>query len=219
MTRQVQFRRGTTSQISTMSAGDYEFLVNLDNESIVQCTHPFFGGHKIEVAREDASNMSNPLFGGAGALKLPRGTTAQRPGTPAAGQIRYNTSYGTLEYYQAKADQYGYGYWKGFGDSAKLLYSRSATTSTYTASLNENLFNFNHLVFRHSNWRNLYTHHIEPLVSKTGGNWVTRTTGTGNVMLDSYSSTHCYVSPRNNGNEIYVGSGSGELVYEIWGIR
>lgn len=34
-----------------------------------------------------------------GYLKLPSGTTAQRPGSPAVGMLRWNTSTGTLEYY------------------------------------------------------------------------------------------------------------------------
>jgi hypothetical protein len=38
-----------------------------------------------------------------GALYLPSGTTAQRPGTPATGQWRYNTDLGILEYYNGSA--------------------------------------------------------------------------------------------------------------------
>ena len=41
--------------------------------------------------------------GGTGFFRLPNGTTAQRPGTPAAGMTRYNTSNGALEYYGASA--------------------------------------------------------------------------------------------------------------------
>ena len=38
-----------------------------------------------------------------GALYLPAGTTAQRPGTAATGQWRYNTDLGVLEYYNGTA--------------------------------------------------------------------------------------------------------------------
>jgi hypothetical protein len=36
---------------------------------------------------------------GTTALTLPVGTTGQRPGTPASGMTRFNTSYGAIEYY------------------------------------------------------------------------------------------------------------------------
>lgn len=41
--------------------------------------------------------------GGTAAFRLPNGTTAQRPGTPLAGDTRYSTTNGTLEYYGASA--------------------------------------------------------------------------------------------------------------------
>lgn len=40
---------------------------------------------------------------GTGGWRLPTGTTAQRPGSPTAGALRYNTSNGALEYYGAAA--------------------------------------------------------------------------------------------------------------------
>jgi hypothetical protein len=40
---------------------------------------------------------------GTGFFRLPNGTTAQRPGTPAAGQLRYNTTAGNLDFYGASA--------------------------------------------------------------------------------------------------------------------
>ena len=39
------------------------------------------------------------IMSGTGALTLPNGTTAQRPGTPNAGMIRFNTISSTTEYY------------------------------------------------------------------------------------------------------------------------
>jgi len=43
------------------------------------------------------------IAGGTGFFRLPVGTTAQRPGTPTAGDARYSTTNGTLEYYGASA--------------------------------------------------------------------------------------------------------------------
>jgi hypothetical protein len=41
------------------------------------------------------------------ALRLPNGTTAQKPGTPTAGMIRYNTTNNAVEYYAATWKQVG----------------------------------------------------------------------------------------------------------------
>lgn len=72
--------------------------------------------------------------GGTGFFRLPNGTTAQRPGTPASGMTRYNTSNGALEYYGASA-------WEvplksatetGLGTATRLFYADAngrATTS------------------------------------------------------------------------------------------
>lgn len=46
---------------------------------------------------------TNIVFGGTSSARLPNGTTAQRPGSPAAGMTRYSTTNGTLEYYGASA--------------------------------------------------------------------------------------------------------------------
>lgn len=42
---------------------------------------------------------ANPNFAGTEAIKIPAGTTAQRPGTPTAGSMRYNTTTGQAEIY------------------------------------------------------------------------------------------------------------------------
>lgn len=41
--------------------------------------------------------------GGTGFFRPPVGTTAQRPGSPSAGMLRYNTTNGAMEYYGASA--------------------------------------------------------------------------------------------------------------------
>jgi hypothetical protein len=43
--------------------------------------------------------------GGVGALQLPTGTTAQRPGSPAIGQTRFNSSINAFEYYNGTSWQ------------------------------------------------------------------------------------------------------------------
>jgi hypothetical protein len=46
---------------------------------------------------------SNPVLPGTGSVTVPIGTTAQRPGTPVEGMLRYNTQTDELEVYKASA--------------------------------------------------------------------------------------------------------------------
>jgi hypothetical protein len=75
--------------------------------------------------------------GGTGFFRLPNGTTAQRPGTPASGMTRYNTSNGALEYYGAAA-------WEvplkataatGLGTATRLFYADANGRATDTTTL------------------------------------------------------------------------------------
>jgi len=43
--------------------------------------------------------FKNTTINDTGFIKIPSGTTAQRPGSPTEGMIRYNTSLSTMEYY------------------------------------------------------------------------------------------------------------------------
>jgi hypothetical protein len=53
------------------------------------------------VVIDDSKNgsLESLELTGTSALKLPVGTTAQRPGTPVAGQLRYNSTTGGVESY------------------------------------------------------------------------------------------------------------------------
>ena len=62
------------------------------------------------AAVSDQANTST------GYLDLPAGTTAQRPGTPAAGQMRWNTSNSEFEFYDGSA-------WRGVDNSTAGQYS------------------------------------------------------------------------------------------------
>ena len=71
------------------------------------------------------------VFGGTGALRIPQGTTAQRP-SAATGQIRWNTSDGALEVYNGSA-------WTavGTGSSNKILdtFTGDNSTTDFTLSV------------------------------------------------------------------------------------
>lgn len=50
-----------------------------------------------------ATFSGNVLLTGTGAIDIPAGTTAQRPGTPSSGMIRYNTTTSAFEGYNGSA--------------------------------------------------------------------------------------------------------------------
>ena len=56
------------------------------------------------------AQLKNTNISDTGNLSLPQGTTAQRPGSPVAGMIRYNTTVSDTEYYDGSA-------WRPISDS------------------------------------------------------------------------------------------------------
>jgi hypothetical protein len=60
------------------------------------------GDASSDTITANAGTLSIPnnlVFNGTGAITLPKGTTAQEPGTPVAGMIRYNSSTDSFEGY------------------------------------------------------------------------------------------------------------------------
>jgi len=62
---------------------------------------------------------------GTGSFRLPNGTDAQRPGTPSAGETRYNTTNGNLEFYGAAAWEPALksGTANGLGTAGRVFYA------------------------------------------------------------------------------------------------
>src|SRR5210317_1677605 len=56
----------------------------------------------VDDAITSAKIADNPAFSGTGSITLPAGTTAQRPGSPVNGMIRYNTTLEYVEYYNGQ---------------------------------------------------------------------------------------------------------------------
>lgn len=88
---------------------------------------------------------TNTVAGGTSSFRLPNGTTAQQPGSPAAGMTRYNTSNGALEYYGAAA-------WEipvksagstGLGTNTRIAFSNAAGRLTESANLTWDGFKLN----------------------------------------------------------------------------
>jgi len=59
----------------------------------------YHGGTSARSEMMDLYHAGGAKIYGTTALTIPVGTTAQRPGTPATGMTRYNTTLGTLEFY------------------------------------------------------------------------------------------------------------------------
>jgi hypothetical protein len=71
------------------------------------------------------------------AIKIASGTTAQRPGSPAAGQLRYNTTLGKFEGYTTAWASVGGGATGGGTDTVFYENTKTVTTN-YTLSSNNN---------------------------------------------------------------------------------
>jgi hypothetical protein len=79
----------------------------------------------------------NPVFGGTGFMLIPKGTTAERPVSPANGYMRYNTTTNQFEGYQGGAwGQLGGGATGGGGDEVFVENARVVTVN-YTLSTNK----------------------------------------------------------------------------------
>ena len=82
-------------------------------------------GSKIAVGIITCQNL---FSAGTSHFKIPAGTTGQRPGTGAAGDIRFNSSLTKFEGYDGSV-------WGGLGGGTEEDTSVSATTATTVASL------------------------------------------------------------------------------------
>jgi hypothetical protein len=64
----------------------------------------FFGADTVGIATGGTAAITvnssqNTIFNSTGAITLSSGTTAQRPGSPTAGMMRYNTTTSSYEVY------------------------------------------------------------------------------------------------------------------------
>lgn len=85
-----------------------------------------------------ATFAGDVLLSGTGVLDLPVGTTAQRPGSPNSGMIRFNSSLNQYEGYNGTAwGQLGGGATGAGGDTVFLENGQTVTTS-YTLTTNRN---------------------------------------------------------------------------------
>lgn len=95
------------------------------------------GTSKKVTALQIATYVYSPneiTLAGTGALRVQKGTTAERPGTPNAGMIRYNTSTGGFEGYTTDWGSIG-----GGASAGGVIYENGTTISAnYTLSTGKN---------------------------------------------------------------------------------
>lgn len=100
------------------------------NLGLAPAANPVFSG--------TATFGGNVLITGSGTLDLPVGTTAQRPGSPNSGMIRFNTDLGQYEGYNGAAwTSIGGGATGGGADTVFFENSQTVTVN-YTLSTNKN---------------------------------------------------------------------------------
>lgn len=104
------------------------------NWGLAPVASPTFTG---TVTLPTVTVSGNMTFSGTGFLDLPVGTTAQRPGTPTAGMIRYNSTLNQFEGYGTAWGSIGGGA-SGGGSDRVFNENDQTVTTDYTITTNRN---------------------------------------------------------------------------------
>ena len=111
--------------------------LNLNTHKIVNVVAGTVAGDAVEYV-QFTSAFVNPTFGGTGFMLIPKGTTAQRPVSPADGYMRYNTTTNQFEGYQGgEWGQLGGGA-TGGGSDEVFVENGVTVTTNYTLSTGKN---------------------------------------------------------------------------------
>ena len=135
---------GTAIGGSSAAAGSFTTLAASGNTALTgdlavngNTTLGNASGDTITLNAATANVPNNLNFSGTGSIRLPNGTTGERP-SPTAGMIRYNTTENTFEGYAAGA-------WGSIGGGAtgaggdQVFYENELTvTTSYTLTTNRN---------------------------------------------------------------------------------
>jgi len=121
---------GTAFQIMNDPSGGAEIITNLtlSGNLAVTGTSTFTGNVTANVA-SITTISNNTTFSSTGAITLPSGTTAEQPGSPNAGMIRYNSTSGGFEGYTTTWGSIGGGATGGGGDQVFVENDQTVTTS------------------------------------------------------------------------------------------
>jgi len=85
----------STNKLSFSNTSDQTYIHAVGSNLLA------FGTDSTERMRIDSSG--DITMSGTGSVKIPSGTTAQRPSSPTAGMVRYNTTESYVEYYNGSA--------------------------------------------------------------------------------------------------------------------
>lgn len=121
----------TSIGASTASSGRFTTLEATGNTILGDTS-----GDTITANAGTVNIPNNLIFSGTGAITLPTGTTAQEPGTPTAGMIRYNSETDSFEGYTTAT---GWGNIGGGASANGSIYENKNTISaSYTLTTNYN---------------------------------------------------------------------------------
>jgi hypothetical protein len=97
------------------------------------------GTQRMSIGATGATTFTADVYlSGTGSLGIPTGTTAQRPGTPTAGMIRYNSTLATFEGYGTSWGSIGGGA-TGGGSNRWAVEHDNTITDSYTISTGKNV--------------------------------------------------------------------------------
>lgn len=97
------------------------------------------GTQRFSISATGTSTFTADVYlSGTGSLGIPSGTTAQRPGTPVAGMIRYNSTLATFEGYGSSWGAIGGGA-TGGGSNRWAVEHDNTITDSYTISTGKNV--------------------------------------------------------------------------------
>jgi len=179
MAKQVQLRRGTTAEHAVFTGVEGELTIDTTKDTIV--VHDAYQAGGFPLLREDLNNLANDSIA---ATKLAPGTAQYLLRTNAAGTA--------VEFFNSF--------------QITLLYSRSPTTSGYTATLSESIRNFKWVTFQSNTWSNIYNIPVEVFLAGA------------QHMLDTYDTNHSYATYQTD-TTILATSGSGNTFYKVWGVK
>jgi hypothetical protein len=123
----------STANVAATGTGAFSGNVSALNISTANVTATGAGTFTGNVSGNAATFTGNSQFNGTGALKVPVGTSGQRP-TPATGQVRFNTTDTQFEGYNGAA-------WSSIGGAAAggaVYENKQSITANYTMSTDYN---------------------------------------------------------------------------------
>lgn len=180
MATQLKIRRGTTAEHASFTGAEGEITLDTTKDTLVAHDNYTAGGRPM--LREDLNNLASASIA---INKIQTGT--------AKYGLRTNLAGTAVEFF----DRF----------TSTLLFSRTPTTGTHTATLSQSLLNFTWVTFQSNSWSNIYN--IPVSVFSSSG---------VQHMVDTYDTNHSYVT-YTNATTILCESGTGNTVYKIYGLK